>query len=175
MRFKDLTNQKFGRLTVLCFIGRGKHGGDAQWLCRCDFGKQSVIVRGNNLHSGHTKSCGCWNLERSTKHGRTRKGTETAEYCSWRCMKARCLNPKHKYFKHYGARGISICWRWLSDDGFENFLADLGERPKETTLDRINVNGNYEPDNCRWAAASEQRRNQRRMVCSPEQFAAAAA
>lgn len=89
-------------------------------------------------------------------HSRGREGLPTSIFASWRSMKQRCLNPTHHQFHNYGGRGVQLCERWQS---FENFLADMGERPEGTTLDRIDIDGNYEPANCRWADVETQRNN----------------
>jgi hypothetical protein len=93
-------------------------------------------------------------------HGHARKGKQTGTYLSWKEMKKRCANPNQKYWKNYGGRGIRVCDRWLNS--FENFLADMGERPEGTSIDRYpNNDGNYEPGNCRWATRKQQRANRR--------------
>ena len=155
---KTLEGQVFGRLTVVeRFRSRN---GRVTWLCRCECGKLHEAVS-NALTSGHTNSCGCWRKERnrssSLKHGHSKRGGGlSATYQSWRGMCTRCTNPNAKSYKDYGGKGVGICVEWLD---FENFLADMGERPTGMTLDRRDASGNYEPGNCRWATKIEQQRN----------------
>jgi hypothetical protein len=168
-RLIDLTGQVFGRWTVLCFFGIGKHR-QAVWLCRCDCGKERVI-RGGDLRSGDTQSCSCLQRELASqriraavgalnfKHGHARVDSETPEYRSWYNMIQRCTNSRREDYPRYGGRGIKVCERWR--DSFAAFLEDMGRRPAGTSIDRIDVNGNYEPGNCRWATPKEQRLNQR--------------
>ncbi len=158
-RFKDIAGQRFGRLVV-----RERAGSDqfkkATWLCVCDCGGSAILSTGT-MRSGNTTSCGCAATEskRAAKsHGKCR----TVEYGAWTGMIRRCEAPAHsKDFPLYAGRGIRVCERWRSS--FEVFLADMGPRPgKGWSLDRIDVNGHYEPGNCRWATASQQARNTRK-------------
>ena len=150
MVFVDVAGQKFGRLTVLGAADRTSPAGKL-WRCQCECGGETVTTS-LKLRNGHTKSCGCLVRERliHRTHGLSNSGRT---YKTWKEMRQRCTNPNADQFKWYGGRGISVCGRW---DSYENFLADMGERPAGTTLDRINGDGNYEPMNCRWATAKQQ-------------------
>jgi hypothetical protein len=162
---KDIRKQRFHRLLVLQYV-RSDHRGEAMWKCRCDCGA-IITVSGGNLRSGHTTSCGCWMREHNARlhftHGeaasRTRNQKRTTEYQIWHSMRKRCFDPNCPAYKHYGGRGITICKRWLK---FENFLADMGRRPKGKSIDRVNNNGDYKKSNCRWATAKQQVNNRRR-------------
>lgn len=158
MKLQDLTGQRFGRLVV---VDRAQnHLGRVAWNCRCDCGSSASPI-GKTLVNGNTRSCGC--LQRDvmaaiqTKHGRY----GTPENKAWAGMLKRCRNKKAIDYANYGGRGISVCERW--SESFENFYLDVGPKPSPThSIDRINVNGNYEPGNVRWATPQEQQRNTRR-------------
>jgi hypothetical protein len=153
----NLTGQRFGRLAVLQEAG-ARHG-NRYWRCECDCGGETT-VRTKSLRNGDTNSCGCLWLEIIKASNATHRLTETPEYRAWRAAKDRCYNPNTWNFHNYGGRGISMCDRWRNS--FEAFYADMGPRPSaQHSIDRINNDGNYEPDNCRWSTRKEQRANRR--------------
>jgi len=165
----DLTGRVFERLTVLDRApNRGRR---VMWRCRCSCLKGTIVaVQGDSLTMSKTRSCGClidevvmpkaWAASR--KHGHTVGHKLTPTWRSWSSMFTRCYNPHCRHYANYGGRGITVCARWTGEEGFQNFLAAMGARPKGMTLDRYpNNDGNYEPGNCRWATASEQIRNSR--------------
>lgn len=154
----DLILQTFGRLKVVKFNGSRKVGNKTKafWDCICICGK-SNIVEASNLKSGHTKSCGCLAIEmcgeKTFKHGLT----NTTEFHSWSHAKGRCYNIRNYKYKNYGGRGIKMCDKWKNN--FMEFYKDMGKKPEGKTLERINVNGDYEPSNCKWATHIEQGNN----------------
>lgn len=159
MKLVDLSGLSFGNLTVLSRSGSNAAG--ATWLCSCSCGANCVVSSGK-LKSGHTQSCGCL---RKIGYHRTHNGSGTQTHRSWKEMRQRCLNKNSDKWRWYGGRGISICDRWSL---FENFLEDMGERPEGMTLDRIDNDGPYSPDNCRWLPQIEQTRRQEKNKLSLE-------
>jgi hypothetical protein len=153
----ELNGHRFGRLIVLKFkeVKNKKN----HWLCLCECGNE-VSVPTDRLKNGMTTSCGCYQKERAREVKTSHGYSYSSEYKSWASMKARCLNPKNIGWELYGGRGIKVCERWLNS--FENFLEDMGPKPtKEHTLDRKDADGDYEPNNCRWATEKEQQNNRR--------------
>src|SRR3990172_3476320 len=151
-----LDGKRFGRLIVIYRSGTS-NSHDPLWLCKCDCGTMRIIA-GSSLRRELTTSCGCLQKEnivkRMTKHGMS----HTKIYGIWEGMIERCHNPLSNNYRNYGMRGISVCERWRF---FENFLEDMGEAILGMSIDRINNDGNYEPNNCRWATKKEQSRNKR--------------
>lgn len=141
----NIVGNKYGNLTVTSYIG------SSIWNCLCICGNNHKVKTGL-LKSGNTKSCGC-------KTGAFLNLSRTPEYVAWSDMKGRCLNENFKNYLHYGGRGIKVCVKWL--ESFENFYKDMGDRPKNCSLDRIDVDGDYSPKNCRWSDQHTQNSNKR--------------
>lgn len=156
-KFIEMTGQNFNSLTVLSRRGvQGK--GQTMWLCQCVCGTET-IVRGDSIRNGHTISCGCQQPVAASKANKTHGRARDRVYTIWVQMRGRCKNAKSKAFPYYGGRGIRVCERWES---FENFLSDMGEPPTEQhSIDRMDANGSYCPENCRWATDAEQGWNKR--------------
>jgi hypothetical protein len=154
-----ISGLRFGRLVAITkIVARNKSS--SFWGCVCDCGN-FCAASSAHLRSGHTTSCGCYRKEitdlgTNTIHNRSKKHDKT--YITWKCMRARCNSPFDIHYKWYGARGIKICQEW---DDFMQFVADMGERPYGKTLDRIDNDGMYCKENCRWATPKEQSRNNR--------------
>lgn len=149
---KNLIGLKFGKLTPVSMIK--EKGKRILWECFCDCGKKSVIVRSDFLNNGTTKSCGCI--------VRTRKGLcvkDRKTYQAWRNMIRRCYDPSVDSYELYHSRGIKVCVKWRKD--FNSFYEDMGSAPKGFQLDRINNDGNYEPNNCRWVSPKQNCNNKR--------------
>ena len=163
----DLTGQRFGKLTVIGESGRQECGSRKRilWLCRCDCGAE-ILVRGCNLRSGNTSSCGCLQRERTsaanTTHGchKGGKGRNHRLYTIWSSMKARCLNPHSVSYKHYGARGITVCASWMDFGEFMTWALANGYRDG-LSIERLDNNRSYEPSNCTWIPLDRQASNKR--------------
>jgi len=147
----DLTGQRFGRLFVVSRAQNNSRG-RACWVCRCDCGNTKIVV-GSNLLQGHTNSCGCI----LRKHGLTHK---ERLYNIWTGMRQRCMNENSKDYPKYGGRGINVCPDWQNYESFRAWAISNGYRD-DLSIDRIDVDGNYEPSNCRWTTSKQQNNNRR--------------
>jgi hypothetical protein len=165
VKIVDMHKRRFGRLVVSAHSGSDARG-EATWIASCDCGAV-ITCTGNNLRRGLSKSCGCLCRERNSVAHRTHgesgpMGRASPEYRAWRGMNERCYYEQGVRYMAYGGRGIRVCQAWLGPVGFQTFLIDMGRKPSPRhSLDRIDVNGHYEPGNCRWATDALQRRNRR--------------
>lgn len=169
MKFIDLIGMRFERWVVVKREENNKWG-MPRWLCKCTCGNKRIIDSGH-LKSGQSKSCGCLQKElagqQTLKHSHAKCGEKSKTYITWNNMKARCNNKNHPAYQDYGGRNppITVCKKWSNKkNGFKNFLKDMGEIPKNKTLDRIDNNKGYFSNNCKLSTMREQTRNKRNNI-----------
>lgn len=154
----DLKGKRFGRLTVIDRLPTVNKR--VMWLCKCDCGNETP-VDSQNLRYGHTQSCGCIHRETLSKASTTHGNSKTRLYGIWNHMKTRCYRKSYHAFRHYGGRGIRICDEWRNNfDAFQDWAMSNGYE-EHLSIDRINTDGNYSPDNCRWVTMADQNKNKR--------------